>query len=762
MMRVMNNRLAFGFLLFGLLCAQAGAQASPAKYTRENIADILGFEVHGPGELPAGWYGNPAGTVAAETTVVHSGKWAVCLDRTANPSGTFGVIGSAIRVDFTGTKVELRGYLRTENVSGFAGLWLRVDGESEMLSLDNMQNQQLNGTHDWQEFAVSLPLDEKATGLNFGALISGSGKVWVDDLTLLVDGEPVAQAAERKPDATEADKEFDNGSGIELKTLTPLQVENLATLARVWGFLKYHHPAVTAGKYRWDYELLRIMPGVLSAQGREESDTLLAKWIDRLGPIDECTNCTELDTAGLKLGPDLDLIRDTGSLGAGLSKRLQAVYRNRAKNQQYYVALAPGVGNPVFKHESAYGSLKFPDSGYQLLGLFRLWNAVEYWAPNRKIVGEDWNGVLRESIPAVATAANHDDYGRAMLRVIAQIHDTHANMWSSLSLRPPAGECSLPMTVRFVSGKAIITEVKPASKSDSAAPERGDEIVAVDGAPVSKLVAEWSPFYADSNDAARMRDMGRNFTNGNCGPVKMDVRRGGKTIAMNQARVQSAGAGTPILTHDLPGPTFRLLSKDVAYIKLSSIKAADVPGYIESAKGTRGLIVDIRDYPSEFVVFALGSLLVKQTTPFVIFSEADLSNPGAFHTIPAVTLTPAEPHYDGKVVILVDETTQSSAEYTTMALRASPHATVVGSTTAGADGNVSAIPLPGGFNTMISGLGVFYPDGSPTQRVGIHIDVEARPTIDGIRAGRDEVLEKAIHLIVPELPASDVEHLAKP
>jgi C-terminal processing protease CtpA/Prc len=279
---------------------------------------------------------------------------------------------------------------------------------------------------------------------------------------------------------------------------------------------------------------------------------------------------------------------------------------------------------------------------------------------------------------------------------------------------------------------------------------------------VSKLVAEWSPFYADSNDAARMRDMGRSFTNGNCGPVKMDVRRGGAIMTLNLTRIKTAGAGAPILTHDLPGSTFRLLSKDVSYIKLSSIKAADLPGYIESAKGTRGLIVDIRNYPSEFVVFALGSLLVKQTTPFVIFSEADLSNPGAFHTIPPFTLTPAEPHYDGKVVILVDETTQSSAEYTTMALRASPNATVVGSTTAGADGNVSTIPLPGGFSTMISGLGVFYPDGSPTQRVGIHIDVEARPTIDRIRAGRDEVLEKAIHLIVPGLEASDVERLAKP
>ena len=44
---------------------------------------------------------------------------------------------------------------------------------------------------------------------------------------------------------------------------------------------------------------------------------------------------------------------------------------------------------------------------------------------------------------------------------------------------------------------------------------------------------------------------------------------------------------------------------------------------------------------------------------------------------------------------------------------------VLGSTTAGADGNVSNIPLPGGLRTMISGIGVFYPDKGPTQRVGI-------------------------------------------
>jgi C-terminal processing protease CtpA/Prc len=96
-----------------------------------------------------------------------------------------------------------------------------------------------------------------------------------------------------------------------------------------------------------------------------------------------------------------------------------------------------------------------------------------------------------------------------------------------------------------------------------------------------------------------------------------------------------------------------------------------------------------------------------------------------------------------------------------MALRSSPNAIVLGSTTAGADGDVSRIPLPGGLNTMISGLGIFYPDGSPTQRVGIHVDVEVRPTIPGIRAGRDEVLEAAIHQIAPELPDSEVEKVAR-
>jgi C-terminal processing protease CtpA/Prc len=187
-----------------------------------------------------------------------------------------------------------------------------------------------------------------------------------------------------------------------------------------------------------------------------------------------------------------------------------------------------------------------------------------------------------------------------------------------------------------------------------------------------------------------------------------------------------------------------MLTPEVAYLKLSSIVAADIPDYMRRARNARVLVVDIRNYPSEFVVFSLGGHFVTEPTEFARFTRGDASNPGAFHFTPPVSLQPIEPHFGGRVVILVDEASQSQAEYTAMAFRAATDALVVGSTTAGADGNVSPIPLPGGVGALISGIGVFYPDRTPTQRIGIVPDVEVTPTIRGIREGRDEVLEEAV------------------
>ena len=82
---------------------------------------------------------------------------------------------------------------------------------------------------------------------------------------------------------------------------------------------------------------------------------------------------------------------------------------------------------------------------------------------------------------------------------------------------------------------------------------------------------------------------------------------------------------------------------------------------------------------------------------------------------------------------------------------------------AGADGNVSPIALPGGLRTAISGIGVFYPDKRPTQRVGIIPDVTVRPTLAGVRAGRDEVLEVGLRQILgPDATDQEIRALSQP
>ena len=767
--RVFALLLFVAGMLSGGVHAQTAPPAAPSHTTPASAIaskDVFDFEGDAPGGAPAGWGGGPAGTVVVDDQVMHSGHRSVRLERKADSTGTFSTITLALPMGFSGSTIEWRGFLRTESVSDYAGLWMREDKDGESAEFDNMQKRQIKGTTDWTEYSIKLPVHEGAQRLFVGALVSGTGNAWVDDLQLLVDGKPISQApkVEIAKTVLDNDHQFDGGSGISLSNLTPIQVENLALLGKVWGFLKYYDSQVTFGKLHWDYELFRILPEVLAAPDRVSVRELLLKWINGLGPVGICSACANLNLTGLELRPDLDWLGDEVLLGKELSSSLLSIQQNRgSEGKQFYVSLVPTNGNPSFDHEPSYASIKLPDAGFQILALFRFWNIIEYWAPYRDIVGEDWNGVLREFLPRIALAKSPDDYQRELMALIALVHDTHANLWSSLRVRPPMGECRLAVNVRFVEDSAVVTG---SASTDTAAVDGfkpGDVITDLDGQPVDKLVTSWTPFYADSNQAARLRDIAQSMTNGACGPVVVGIRRGNETLSVKAQRLPANDMKAISYTHDLAGDTFRLLSPDVAYLKLSSVKAADIDHYLEQAARTKGLIIDIRNYPSEYVVYTLGSHLVEKPTEFVKFTSGDLSNPGAFRWNPPVSITPSAPHYEGNIVVLVDEVSQSQAEYTTMAFRSSPQTVVVGSTTAGADGNVSPFPLPGGFSSQISGLGVFYPDGRPTQQIGIIPDKTVRPTIEGIRDGRDEVLEEAVRQILgADAPADLVQKIAKP
>jgi C-terminal processing protease CtpA/Prc len=110
-------------------------------------------------------------------------------------------------------------------------------------------------------------------------------------------------------------------------------------------------------------------------------------------------------------------------------------------------------------------------------------------------------------------------------------------------------------------------------------------------------------------------------------------------------------------------------------------------------------------------------------------------------------MMPAEPHIGGKVVFLTDGRAISYAESVMGYVAGHGLGEIVGGATAGANGNVNPFSIPGGFRIMFTGMRVLKQDGSRLHAIGFQPTVPCQRTIAGVRAGRDEVLEKGIEII---------------
>ena len=714
----------------------------------------FGFEKVSPNEkLPDKWAQFGGGyNLKIDNSEKKSGNNSVLIESpAAKAENSFGAVSYTFPANYEGKEIELRGFLKFKDVSeGFAGLWLRIDGDSGALQFDNMQSRALNGSADWTQYSIKLPLPAEGTRIVIGALLTGKGQLWVDDLQVLIDGKDIKEAKIRPPVEYKAkkDKEFDNGSRIEAVKLTDSKTEDLAVLGKVWGFLKYYHPAVATGDYNWDYELFRILPKVLESKNQTERNAVLSSWVESLGAF-ETGEPEKPAGEKVKLSPDLSWINNR-AVGDKLAEQLNRVRNAKRQNKHYYIGLFPGVGNPQFKNEEAYNSMKYPDTGYRLLGLFRYWNIIQYYFPNKHLIEENWHNVLTEFIPEFVNAPHELEYKKAALALIGRIHDTHANIWGrDETLEKFRGLNSAAVAVTFVEEKAVVTKIWDQALAEKAGLKIGDVIETINNRKVSDIVKERLDLTPASNYPTKLRDIARYLlqTNENSFRIKFKRENVTKEIELEAYPKDKLKVNFGEM-FSKPIPAFKLIAPDIAYLYPGSLKQGEIAQIIPEIAKTKGLIIDLRSYPSDFIVFSLGEYLMPKPTSFVKFSSGSVTTPGFFTFTEELKVGKENSdHYKGKVVILINETTQSQAEYTTMAFRKAPRATVIGSTTAGADGNVSQFFLPGGISTMISGIGVYYPDGKETQRIGIVPDIVVKPTIKGIRQGKDEPLEKAIEII---------------
>lgn len=739
----------FSTIILNLLAVSAFCQ-TVVQQARLNF----GFEqIDVSNQKLQGWIQWGTGySLVPDSAVPHSGKYSLRVHPGADvQQNSFGCCVCPIPANYEGKQIELRAYMKPQDVQGgFAGLLLRIDGDAGILQFDNMQAQNVHGTSDWQQYIVRLPLPEDAKTIYLGAILTGKGTMWVDDFQLLIDGKDVSEAKPKRQEEykAEQDKEFDNGSELATITLSNQTVEHLTVLGKVWGFLKYYHPKIAEGEYNWDYALFRVMRRILNARSKEERNAILSQWIDKLGNTGHAGKGQDLDSTHAKLLPDLKWTQDKLLLGQRLTTQLEQIRNAKRTNQHYYIGLVPNVLNPIFKNERSYKAMSYSDAGYRLLSLFRYWNIIQYFYPYKHLIGEDWNAVLPEFVLKFAHAKSELEYKLALLELIARVHDTHANIWQQdKALNTYKGSNYAPPKITFVEGKAMVTGYLNDELGQKTGLKKGDVVVSVNNQPVETIIKNRLSRTPASNYPTQLRTIAADLLRSNDTTLMVGYERDGttKTTSIACYAPDKANIFAKYQQRDTCAKT---LSKDIGYIYPGTIKNVYLPEIMRSFKNTKGIVIDLRCYPSEFIVFTLGQYLLPQPKDFVKFTNGSIQQPGLFTFTPKLQVGQNNPdYYKGKVVILVNETTMSNAEYTTMAFRSAPKAIVIGSTTSAADGNVSQFSLPGGINTLISGIGVYYPDGRETQRVGIVPDIELKPTIKGIRENRDELLEKAIEII---------------
>jgi C-terminal processing protease CtpA/Prc len=537
--------------------------------------------------------------------------------------------------------------------------------------------------------------------------------------------------------------EFSKGSGIELSNISEEQVENLVVLGKIWGFLKYYHPAIAKGNYNWDYELFKILPEILNVSSKKQREKVLIGWIKKLGNVEQGNRLKK--DKNIIIYPDLNWI-DTLCFESKLVKLLLKIKYAKRNSVHHYIKFTYNVGNPIFTNENSYKDISFPDAGYRLLALFRYWNIINYFFPYKYLIDTSWEQVLREFIPKFVHAKIRLDYQSVILEMITKINDSHVSLYyEEKEVKKFDGYNIVPMEIIFIGDTAVVSGFFKKDFEESTELKRGDIILKINGKSIVDMINERKKYMPASNRSVLLRNMASEFLQTDEESLKIEYLCDSivKQIEVPTYKKYSISVPNKFYKKDT---CFKFIESNISYLYLGSIKEEYLSDLLKFIKNSKGLIIDLRCYPNDnSVMFTLCEHIINYPTAFVRTSQGNVIYPGTFTYTQILEIGRShQQSFKGKIAILINEITLSHAEFSAMAYRTAPNAKVFGSPTAGADGNVSEIYLPGGLKTSMSGIGVYYPDGRETQRIGILPDVEVKPTIKGIKEGRDEVLERAI------------------
>lgn len=419
----------------------------------------------------------------------------------------------------------------------------------------------------------------------------------------------------------------------------------------------------------------------------------------------------------------------------------------------------------VSQKDKTYAEMEFPDKEYRLLALFRFWNVINYFYPHKNIIGADWDAILPKYIPRFETNTDAISYRITAQKMVAEIHDSHGSFRApQLKSAPP--DYFPPFGEDYAEGKWFVRVVM----DEDSRFKVGDEILEVDGAPVENLVDEWASRIAASTPQALMRVVKNRgiFRGAKDSKVRFKLRGAdGQVREIETTRMIVAGdrRHRDYRLAKRQTPIVSVLPSGFGYIDVDRLPASDqeIDKAFETVKTAPALILDMRGYPRGDTTRIVEHLTDKPLAP-ALFSRPflDARKPGdpdliggATYTFPVGNGNPRTQWkgdvYAGKIVVLINEQTQSAAEGAAGNFAKSrSDLTFIGGPTAGANGDTTYLVLPGDIAVGFTGHNVLRYDGRQLQRVGIQPTVKVAPTIKGITQNKDEVFDAAVEFLRSE------------
>lgn len=724
------------FILFCVFFVYLTAFADADDPVVLDVPDNMGFEVQAVADsMPVNWECKDVSCVS-DSSVFRNGGYSARLSLSGTEEG---YLHRMLFFRYVGETASFSGWFRGEEGSE-AGISMELlDSSGNSIGYQEAYFSDYPDS-SWEFISVSVPLSTFADSVEFGVLFSGPGTLWVDDLELLIDEKPLVECVIQDQYTAALDHEFESGSGIEFEELSPFQMESLEKLGKVWVFLKYHHPIVCSGSVNWDNELFRVLPSVLAASDAPAREAALMRLLPSFEPVPP-RECSEYPVDSVRFRGDFSWIEGS-EIGHSLAYLLQAVLAGRHQGESYYLR---EDFLPVFSEEE-YSSMTFPDGGYRLLALYRFWGFVEYWFPYRYATNNPWSEQLALSLPDFVSAGNSTEYQLAVMRLLASVGDTHCGLLNEPDeLSVYFGSFHVPVILSYVEDKWVITGFSHSTAIESPL-RRGDVVVSVDGESLSLIAERLQPYMHGSTPGAVRETTGRYLLRGSSENADIIIERSGQQFELTLTRVAGESLDLSLGNGPAWGETpFSIMDSGFGFIDAASISTADVGMIEETFSSLPGIVIDMRGYPSDLVIYRLAEFLVPDSSVFSVITLADIENPGTFFVGETLYAGGGGANsYTGPVALLVDEGSVSSSEFHAMAWRNAPNCMIFGHATSGADGNVNRFTLPGGISTGFSGIGIYNPDGSETQRVGILPDSVAVPTVEGLQTGHDEVLEAAV------------------